>query len=383
MQATPILPVCIDDLEHIAKDILPSATWGYYTSGANHEQTLRDNRDAFKRYRLRPRMLRDVSKVTTTTTILGKKARSPLCVAPCAMHKLAHPDGEVATSKAVASHGSVMILSTYSTTALEKVIAAGNPETQYWFQLYVYKDRRVSEKLIRRAEAAGFSALVLTVDAPYLGRRLLDSRNKFSPPPHLRLENFIDSTTDFSSIDSLEKSGDETFGETFGNRGDASLSWEEGIAWLRSITALPIIVKGILTAEDTELAIKHGCSAIIVSNHGGRQLDGTLASIDALPEIVEAAGNRIEVYMDGGVRTGTDIIKALALGAQAVFVARPILYGLAYNGEDGARLTLRLLQDELELGMALAGCRTIDEIGSHLIHSLHKQACNNIPKPKL
>ncbi|KAJ1915466.1 Hydroxyacid oxidase 1 [Mycoemilia scoparia] len=396
MAASPTagVPVCIDDFEAIAKSTLPAATWGYYTSGANDEDTLRDNREAFRKYKLRPRILRDVSKVNTTTTILGKKARTPLCVAPCAMHELAHPDGEIGTSKgqpiyqkqplfistedingsivnqpkmAVADLGSVMILSTYSTKALEKVIAANsNPDTHYWFQLYVYKERGISEKLVRRAEAAGFEALVLTVDAPVLGRRLLDARNRFNPPPYIRLENFIEGSA--TGDGTLDKSESETFGETFGNRGDAGLTWEEGIAWLRSITKLPIILKGVLTAEDTELAVKYGCAGVIVSNHGGRQLDGVLATIDALPEVVEAANGRIEVYMDGGVRKGTDIIKALALGARAVFIARPILYGLAYNGEAGAKLALKILQDELESGMALSGCRDINDINESLIH---------------
>ncbi|KAJ2160818.1 Hydroxyacid oxidase 1 [Coemansia sp. RSA 552] len=361
-------PVCIADIERIAEKVMPSGAWGYYHSGANDEQTKHDNQDAFSQYRLHPRMLRDVSKVDTETTILGQKVQTPLGVAPCALHKLAHPDGEAATSRAAAKHGGIMILSTYSTTAMEKVIEQGDGASQYWFQLYVYQDRSVSEMLVKRAERAGFKALVLTVDAPILGRRLVDARNKFNPPPHLRLENFLDPGAAAGDASGLTRSELETFGATFGANGDQSLSWANGISWLRSITSLPIIVKGVLTAEDTQLAVEHGCAGVIVSNHGGRQLDGALATIDALPQVVEAAGGRIEVYMDGGVRRGSDIFKALALGARAVFVARPVLWGLAYKGEHGAYHALDLLQKELELTMVLTGTTRVPEIDSSYVY---------------
>ncbi|KAI8323649.1 hypothetical protein GQ54DRAFT_286057 [Martensiomyces pterosporus] len=364
-------PVCIKDLEKLARGVMPSGAWGYYDSGANDEQTKLDNMLAFDNYRLHPRMLRDVSKIDTATTVLGQKMKTPLGIAPCAMHKLAHPEGELATSKAAAAHGNIMILSTYSTTSLEKVIAQGTKDNQYWMQLYVYKERHISEALVRRAEKAGFKALVLTVDAPSLGRRLIDARNKFNPPPHLHLENFMEpeivNNPDGYHPDG-SRSASETFGASFGAKGDQSLTWENGISWLKSITKLPIIIKGILTAEDTKLAIEYGCAGVIVSNHGGRQLDGTLASIDALPQVVEAAEGKIEVYMDGGIRKGTDIFKALALGARAVFVARPVLWGLAYKGEDGVNHALNLLQNELELTMMLAGTRTIDEIDDSYIY---------------
>ncbi|KAJ2450038.1 Hydroxyacid oxidase 1 [Coemansia sp. RSA 2424] len=356
-------PVCIRDLETIARGVMPSDAWGYYDSGANDEQTKYSNMSAFDEYRLHPRMLRDVSSISTETTVLGQRVRTPLGVAPCAMHKLAHAEGELATSRAASGHGSIMILSTYSTTSLERVISEGDGSTQYWMQLYVYRERQVSESIVRRAERAGFKALVLTVDAPVLGQRLVDARNKFKPPSHLRLENFIDEDADTSAA-----SASETFGEKFGASGDQSLSWENGIAWLQSLTKLPIIVKGILTKEDTELAIKHGCAGVIVSNHGGRQLDGALASIDALPQVVAAAQGKIEVYMDGGVRRGSDVFKALALGARAVFVARPVLWGLAYKGERGARHALELLQKELELAMVLAGATSIEQIDRSFVY---------------
>ncbi|KAJ2645434.1 hypothetical protein GGH99_008270 [Coemansia sp. RSA 1285] len=315
-------------------------------------------------------MLRDVSQISTETTILGEKVRTPLGIAPCALQKLAHPQGEQAMSAAAAEHGSIMILSTYSTTSMEKVIAQADGNS-YWMQLYVYENREVSEQLVRRAEANGFKAIVVTVDAPVLGRRLVDVRNRFIPLPHLRLENFMDpavANAPGGYPPGAEYSEQETFGATFGANGDQSLSWENCIPWLKSITSLPIIVKGVLTAEDTALAIKYGCAAVIVSNHGGRQLDGALATIDALPQVVEAAGDEIEVYFDGGVRRGSDIFKALALGARAVFFARPVLWGLAYDGQQGAKLALDLLQNELELTMMLTGTRSIAEIDESYVY---------------
>ncbi|KAJ2713705.1 Hydroxyacid oxidase 1, partial [Coemansia sp. D1744] len=238
-------------------------------------------------------------------------------------------------------------------------------------QLYVYQDRHVSETIVRRAEKAGFKAIVLTVDAPMLGRRLVDARNKFNPPPHLRLENFMDPNVVNGTgyAPDLAKSKNETFGATFGANGDQSLSWANGISWLKSITKLPIIVKGVLTAEDTQLAIDHKCAGVIVSNHGGRQLDGALSTIDALPQVVEAANDKIEVYMDGGIRKGSDIFKALALGARAVFVARPVLWGLAYKGEQGAFIALDLLQKELELAMMLTGTTQVSEIDESYVYT--------------
>ncbi|KAJ1662372.1 Hydroxyacid oxidase 1 [Coemansia sp. RSA 1813] len=363
-------PVCIDDLEEVAQRVMPSGAWGYYDSGANDEQTKHDNIHAFDQYRLHPRMLRDVSQISTETTVLGERIRTPLGIAPCAMQKLAHPLGEQAMSGAAAEHGSIMILSTYSTTSMEKVMAQAKGNS-YWMQLYVYENRQESEKLVRRAEAAGFKAIVLTVDAPVLGRRLVDARNKFIPPPHLRLENFMDpevANAPEGYPPGTEYSEQETFGAVFGSNGDQSLSWENGIPWLKSITSLPIIVKGVLTAEDTRLAIQHGCAGVIVSNHGGRQLDGALATIDALPQVVEAAGDKIEVYLDGGVRKGSDIFKALALGARAVFFARPALWGLAYGGQKGAKLALDLLQKEFELTMMLTGTRNIAEIDESYVY---------------
>ncbi|KAJ2709848.1 hypothetical protein H4R19_004040 [Coemansia spiralis] len=334
--------------------------WGYYDAGADDEQTKRDNEEAYSKYRLHPRVLRDVSAISTATTVLGQRMATPLGISPSAMHGLAHADGEIGMAQAAARHGGVMILSTFSSTAMEQVIAHSGG-IQFWLQLYVFQDRQVSAALVRRAEAAGFKAIVLTVDAPELGRRLVDARNKFSPPAHIGLGNF--------DAEAGVKDGQTSeFAGRFSANIDRKLTWSNGVQWLRSLTALPIVLKGIMAAEDARLAVRHGCAGVIVSNHGGRQLDGTLATIDALPQVVQAVGGAIEVYLDSGVRRGTDIFKALALGARAVFVARPVLWGLAYAGADGAFLALDMLQRELVLAMTLAGTAAIGDIDESYVY---------------
>ncbi|KAJ1962532.1 Hydroxyacid oxidase 2 [Dispira parvispora] len=359
-------PACIDDFEHLAKARLPKAAWDYYASGANDMETLQDNCEAFRRYRVRPRVLRDVSRIDTASDFLGFPASCPIGIAPSAMQCMAHPDGERATSQAVAQFQSCMILSTYSTTPLEEVVKPTN--ASYWFQLYLYQNRPVSADLIRRAERAGYRALVLTVDTPQVGRRLPDARNVFKLPKPWRLANF---PKEFQILTASERAAagrvnqgemDELTNESLGNRSDTTLTWVECIPWLRQVTSLPIILKGILTQEDALLAVKHGCDGIIVSNHGGRQLDSVSASIDALPEVVAAVKGRLEVYVDGGIRRGSDVFKALALGAKGVFIGRPALWGLGYNGQQGVEEVLKILHDELRLTMALAGCRSIAEI---------------------
>ncbi|KAF9579897.1 Hydroxyacid oxidase 1 [Lunasporangiospora selenospora] len=392
-----LVPISLTDLEHNAHVTMSINALDYYRSGANEMQTLRDNQDAFSRIRLRPRILRDVSKVDTTTTLLGHPVSSPICIAPTAMQRLANDAGEKATARAAAKAKTCMILSSWSTTTAEDTIAAGreipvDTETPglplYWFQLYVYKDRVATEQLIRRVEKVGYKALVITVDTPFLGRRLADVRNVFKLPPHMTMANFEnkDSKVTMATILDqeeaameaaealLEKNGAGKKKETRVIRQESSLaayvvsqidptlSWKD-IAWVRSITKLPIVVKGVLTAEDAIMAANIGVEGILVSNHGGRQLDGVLATIDALPEVLEAVrGRNVEVYLDGGVRKGTDVFKALALGAKAVFLGRPILWGLAHDGEEGVSLALSLLKQELDLAMALAGCCKISDI---------------------
>ncbi|KAG8429992.1 hypothetical protein GDO86_018694, partial [Hymenochirus boettgeri] len=248
------------------------------------------------------------------------------------------------------------VASTYATCSVEEIVSTA-PEGLRWFQLYVYRDRKLSEHLIRRVESLGFKALVLTVDVPYTGKRRSDIRNNFRLPPHLKVKNF-------EGVFEGHK-GPDNYGVPLHTL-DPSVSWKD-ICWLRSITSLPIVIKGILTKEDAELAVVYGVQGIIVSNHGGRQLDGELATIDALSEIVDVVQGRIEVYLDGGIRTGSDVLKALAIGAKCVFIGRPIVWGLSYKGEEGVKGVLQILLDEFRLSMALSGCRDISEINRNLI----------------
>src|SRR6266700_1011709 len=305
-------PVNVFDYEALARTKMDPAHWDYIQGGSDDEVTLRANRAAFERIRLRPRVLVDVrtSVIEMRTSVLGMPISMPIMVAPMAMHCLAHPEGECATAQAAGRANTLMAVSTTSTRTLEEI--AQEASGPLWFQLYGYPSLQFAESLVRRAESAGYRAIVLTVDLPTLGNREKDRRNNVTiPPPPFREANFVD----------VDKTGQEW----------VSLTWKS-LAWLRSITALPILLKGILTAEDAQLAVEHGMDGIIVSNHGGRQLDTALASIEALPEIVEAVAGRCEVYIDGGVRRGTDILKALALGTRAVLVGRPVLWGLAASG---------------------------------------------------
>ncbi|XP_043927424.1 hydroxyacid oxidase 2-like [Protopterus annectens] len=348
--------VCLTDYEDYAREHLPKATWDYYAAGADECCTRDDNLLAYKRIRLRPRMLRNVSVTDTRTTILGSEVSCPVGIAPTAFHCLAWPEGELSTARASEAMKICYITSTYSTCSVEEIAAAA-PNGLRWFQLYVYRNRKLSEQLIQRVEKLGFKALVLTVDVPYPGKRREDIRNNFKLPPHLKVKN-LDSS--FEESNSPEEYGVPV--QTL----DPSISWKD-IHWLQSVTHLPIVIKGILTKEDAELAVEHGVQGIIVSNHGGRQLDGAPATIDALSEIVDTVQGRIEVYLDGGIRTGCDVLKALALGAKCVFIGRPVVWGLSYKGEEGVRDILQILNDEFRLSMALSGCRDVTEVNSSLI----------------
>ena len=355
------MKINLADYEAQALETLDPLTRDYYRSGAEDEQTLHVNRAAFGPIRLRPRVLVDVSALSLHTTVLGTPVSMPILVAPTAYHCLAQPEGECATARGVGAANTLMTVSTLATRSLEEVAeAASGP---LWFQLYVYKDRALSESLVRRAEAAGYQALVLTVDTPRLGQRERDLRNGFGLPPHLHMANFHDHTEDTAHVQQTGASGLAIHADLMF---DQSLSWE-AVDWLRSITRLPLLIKGILTAEDARLAVEHGVDGLIVSNHGGRQLDYALATIEALPEIVAAVAGRCEVYLDGGVRRGTDVLKALALGARAVLVGRPILWGLAVAGEQGVTHVLEILRSELERSMALAGCPTLDHVNRDLV----------------
>ncbi|NXK46343.1 HAOX1 oxidase, partial [Chauna torquata] len=365
-------PVCIADFEDYAKKFLPKSVYDYYRSGADDQETLADNVAAFSRWKLYPRVLRDVSVMDLSTSVLGQKISMPVCVGATAMQRMAHADGEMATAKACQAMGTGMMLSSWATSSIEEVAEAA-PGSLRWLQLYVYKDREVTKSLVKRAERAGYKGIFVTVDTPFLGRRVDDVRNKFQLPPHLRLKNFSSNNLAFSS--------GKDFGENSGlavyvaEAIDASVNWED-IKWLRGLTSLPIVTKGILRADDAKEAVRLGVNGILVSNHGARQLDGVPATvstganmhqIDVLPEIVEAVEGKVEVFLDGGVRKGTDVLKALALGAKAVFIGRPLVWGLVYQGEEGAKEVLQMLKEEFRLAMALTGCRNVEEIGRTLI----------------
>jgi 4-hydroxymandelate oxidase len=344
----------IDDYEALARERMERSAYDYYAGAAGDERTLAANRVAFDEIPLRPRVLVDVSSVDLQTKVLGQPLALPVMLAPTAFNRLADPDGEMAAARAAAACGTVMVASTISTCSLEEI--AGQAPGQLWFQLYVYKDRELTRELVARSEAAGYGALVLTVDTPVLGRRFRDVRNAFALPEGLSMRNF-----DSARSNATRWGAHSSFSAYVHDLFDASLSWT-AVEWLRSQTRLPLFVKGVLTEEDASLAVHAGVDGIIVSNHGGRQLDGVTPTIRALPEVVDAAAGRVEVLMDGGVRRGTDVLKALAFGARAVLIGRPYLWGLAAAGETGVRGVLDLLRDELRLAMALAGCPAVASI---------------------
>jgi 4-hydroxymandelate oxidase len=323
------------------------AAWDYYAGGAGDELTLAGNREAWNRLRLRPHVLVDVSKVEVGTTAFGARLAHPVIVAPTAAHDLAHDESELATARGAAAAGALMTLSTISSVPMEEVAAAA-PGAPRWFQLYDPTDRDAARALVQRAADAGYSALVLTVDLPMPGNRERDRRNEFAVElgVHLPPDQPVDPETGIVVLPTMD--------------------WDE-LAWLRSVCPIPLIAKGILRGDDATRAVEAGCDGIWVSNHGGRQLDTSIASADALPEVVEAVRGRTLIVVDGGVRRGIDVLKALALGADLVAVGRPVLWGLAVDGADGVRQVLEILRDELALAMALSGCRTLDEIARDLV----------------
>ena len=337
----------LDDAERLAQASLPADAWGYIAGGAGDERTLRWNREAFSRHRLRYRVLIDVSDVSTETTVLGTRVSMPVLVAPMAFQLVAHEEHELATARGAAAAGTLMCLSTVA-TATPADVAEAAPGAPRWLQIYVFKERAVSEEVIEQALESGFTALVLTADLPVVGVRDRELRAGFDTPEvHVP-----------AMVAARARMGDEGAGLELL---DAGVEWRY-VTELRERYGVPVIVKGLVTAEDARLACEHGASGVVVSNHGGRQLDGAIASLEALPEVVEAVDGRAEVYLDGGVRRGTDVVTALAIGAQAVFVGRPVLYGLAFGGARGVRQVLDILRDETENALALLGCRSPSEV---------------------
>jgi 4-hydroxymandelate oxidase len=354
-------PVRLDDFEEIARRNLPEEAYDYFAGGACDEVTLRENREAFARVRLLGRVLRDVSARSLETSVLGIPVSMPVMIAPVAMQKMAHDDGEAATARAAARAGIVMIASTLATVSLEEIAqAAIGPR---WFQLYVYKDRGLTADLVRRAEATGYSAIVLTVDGQVWGKRDRDVRHGFALPPGMTLANLSAVGLDVFPGGDTRSSGLASY---VGSMLDPSLDWND-VAELVSSTTLPVVLKGILHPDDARLAVAHGASGVFVSNHGGRQLDGSPATMDVLQAVVDAVGGRAEVYLDGGVRRGTDVIKAVALGARAVAIGRPAIWGLASGGQRGVARVLDLLREECDIALALCGASSPASLDRSLI----------------
>jgi isopentenyl diphosphate isomerase/L-lactate dehydrogenase-like FMN-dependent dehydrogenase len=345
----------VADFERAAAEKLDPGVLGYFAGGAGDELTLRENVEAWRRWRLRPRVLVDVSEVSTAVELLGGPAAMPILVAPVAYQRLVDPEGEVGMARAAAAAGTVMCLSTLA-TARPSEVAVAAPGGRRWFQLYCFEDQGITDALFDEAAGSGFEAIVVTVDAPRGGNRERDLRTGFAIPAGLGVPSV-------AAALGVERA--VTIEETFGLMTSA-LDWSD-LGPLVARSSLPVLVKGLLTAEDARLAVEHGAAGVVVSNHGGRQLDRALASGDALAEVVDAVGVDAAVLVDGGIRRGVDIVIALALGADAVLVGRPALWGLAVGGEAGARRVLSLLRDEFELALALCGCTSPSQLGrAHL-----------------
>lgn len=346
----------VDGLRQRAQQLLGPAAFDYYVGGADDEVTLAENETAWQRLRLRPKVLRDVSDVDPSTTVLGQSVAAPILVAPTAYHRLAHDEGEAATARGTAAAGTLMCVSTLATVNLTDVAAAA-PAAPRWFQLYVGRDRGFTEDMVRRAVDAGYSALVLTVDFPVVGRRWRDERNKFTLPDGMAMANVG------KPVPTVDGSGLAAYAAS---QLDASLTFDD-ITWLRDCSGLPVIVKGVLRGDDAVRAIDAGAVGVVVSNHGARQLDTAVATADALRDVTESVGHDAEVYVDGGIRRGTDVVKALALGARAVLVGRPILWGLATGGANGVTAVLTELFDEFTRAMVLCGATSPAEITPDLL----------------
>ena len=359
MESEPLLNIA--DYARAARGRIPQDALDYYEGGALDEVTLRENTESWTRLKLYYRVLAGVGARDLRTTVLGQPISMPIVVAPTAFHKLACDAGEIATARAAKAAGTLFILSSLSNTAMESVFAeAASPR---WFQLYIYKDREITRQLVQRAEAAGAEAIVLTVDAPGLGTRERDARNSFRLPDGLMVEN----------LSPLGKGNlPEVQGSALADYVKANFKQDLGfddLDWLCGATRLPVVVKGVCRGDDARRAAEHGAKAVVVSNHGGRQLDTAPSTCEVLPHVVEAAGDLCEIYVDGGIRRGSDVLKAIALGARAVLVGRPVLWGLCVAGETGASQILEILRRELDEAMLLCGCTKLDEIDGALLRT--------------
>lgn len=350
----------LNDIERAAQSCLPGPVFDYFAGGADDELTLARNTEAWSELVLRPRQLVDVGKVDTTIDLLGDRLAMPVLTAPCAFNTLAHPDGELGVARAAARAGLIQVLSMQATTTIEDVaaVAAG----RRWFQLAVLRDRAVTRALVERAEAAGYAALCLTVDVPVLGRRERDIRNEFRVPDGIEMVNL----SPYLPTGLVEADPQTALARFVSSSFDPTLTWD-ALDWLCSVTRLPVLAKGILTGEDARRAVEHGAAGVMVSNHGGRQLDGVSSTCEALPEVIDALAGSVPVTVDGGIRRGTDVIRAIALGATAALIGRPYLWALAVNGEAGVETMLEMLQRELRIAMALLGRPSIGHVDGTVV----------------
>jgi len=358
MDNAPLRQVCLNlhEFELAARAVLPPAVYEFIAGGSGDEVTLRASRAAFGRWQLLPRVMQGHHETSTATSVLGQHVSLPVLVAPWAAHRLCDDQGECATARAAKAAGTIFTLATPSTIAMEEVAAEAGP---WWFQLYVFRDRGHTRELVARAVAAGAMALVVTVDMPVFGRREADERNRFSLPPGMAFVHMPKPRSTSGAAGSV-------VANTVNSIFDATLSWAD-FEWLASVSPLPVIVKGVLHPDDAVQAVDHGARAVVVSNHGGRQLDDAVPALDALPRVVDAVGGKVEVIVDGGVRRATDVIKALALGARAVMIARPLAWGLAVDGEDGVCRVLDLLRLDLLRDLMLCGCSSPAEVHRALV----------------
>jgi 4-hydroxymandelate oxidase len=355
---TPLaIDLSLDELEREARLIIGEMAYAYYAGGAGDERLLSANVEAWTHWQLHPRVLAGISRVSTTTTLLGTAVSSPVAIAPTAIQGLAHPDGEVATARGAAEVGALMVLSSLATSSLEDVAAAA-PDAPRWMQVYILQDRARTVELAQRAAAGGYGALVLTVDAPVSGLRRRELRGGAHLPDGMSLPNL--------SADSTARAHEGGFMAVVTREFEPALTPDD-IGWLAGLAGLPVVVKGVHRADDAVRCIDAGAAAIVVSNHGARQLDDAPATADILDEIVQAVGDRAEVYVDGGIRHASDVVKALALGARAVLVGRPSLWALAAGGTAGVATMLQWFESELCRAMALCGAASVEEIDRSLV----------------
>ncbi|GKZ23864.1 hypothetical protein AbraIFM66951_010394 [Aspergillus brasiliensis] len=352
----PELMLSIEDIKNAGSKKLPLKAREFYNSGSTTQITVTENSTAYKKYRLRPRVLVDVSQLDLRLNLFNQTFDFPLGLSPTGIQAMAHPQGELASSRASARRNIPMAVSSFSTYPIEEVVQAGqhlNPSATHTMQLYTLRDRALQTQIIRRAEASGCKAIFLTADSPVLGYRYNETRNDFRTPQGLSWPMMGVTSDQVQQV---------THDAGFVATNSDAHSWAKEIPWLRSVTNMQIWIKGVLTAEDVHLAREYGCDGVIVSNHGGRQLDEVVPTIDALPECVEAAAGKIRVHIDGGIRTGTDIFKAVALGAECCWIGRPTIWGLAYDGESGVSRVLDILYEEFKRCMQLTGCRTLADV---------------------